>query len=94
MAETKQRLATLPPQTIVFYDDIWMDGAGQFFIPGDALEELSSVSRAPIFSHSETYIGHGMVGGSCIIYPDIGPGTGRPGCRRLPRRQREFRAGR
>jgi PAS domain S-box-containing protein len=67
MAETKQRLASLPPDTIVFYEDIWKDAAGQFFVPGDALEELSSVSRAPIFSHTESYIGYGMLGGSCII---------------------------
>jgi PAS domain S-box-containing protein len=66
MAETKLRLAALPPGTIVFYDDIWMDAAGQIFISRDALEELSSVSRAPIFSYSESYIGYGMVGGSCI----------------------------
>jgi PAS domain S-box-containing protein len=67
MAETKQRLAALPPDTIVFYDDIWKDAAGQIFVPGDALEELSSVSRAPIFSHTESYLGSGMLGGSCII---------------------------
>jgi PAS domain S-box-containing protein len=67
MAETKQRLAALPPDTIVFYDDIWKDAAGQFFVPGDALEELSSVCRAPIFSHTESYLGYGMLGGSCII---------------------------
>jgi PAS domain S-box-containing protein len=67
MAETKQRLAALPPDTIVFYDDIWKDAAGQTFIPGDALEELSSVCRAPIFSHTESYLGYGMMGGSCII---------------------------
>ena len=73
MAETKQRLAALPPDTIVFYDDIWKDAAGQIFVPGDALEELSSVSRAPIFSHTESYLGYGMVGGSCIISRTLAP---------------------
>jgi PAS domain S-box-containing protein len=67
MAETKQGLATLPPNTIVFYDDVWMDASGQIFTSRDALEELSSVSPAPIFSYSESYIGYGMVGGSCIV---------------------------
>ena len=73
MAETKQRLAALPPDTIVFYDDIWKDAAGQIFVPGDALEELSLVSRAPIFSHTESYIGYGMMGGSCIISRKLAP---------------------
>jgi PAS domain S-box-containing protein len=66
MDETKQHLAALPPHTIVFYDDIWMDASGQIFIPRDALEELKSVSSAPIFSYSDSYLGFGMVGGSCI----------------------------
>jgi len=66
MDETKQRLAALPPNSIVFYDDIWTDAAGQIFVPRDALEELSSASRAPIFSYSDSYIGYGMAGGACI----------------------------
>ena len=66
MAELKQRLAALPPDTIVFYDDIWVDASGQIFMPRDAIEELSAVSRAPIFSYADTYIGYGMAGGSCI----------------------------
>ena len=40
---------------------------GRYSSLGDALEELSSVSRAPIFSHTESYIGYGMLGGSCIV---------------------------
>jgi len=73
MAETKERLASLPPDTIVFYEDIWKDAAGQVFVPSDALEELSLVSRAPIFSHSESYIGSGMLGGSCIFSRKLAP---------------------
>ncbi|MGA2786279.1 MAG: PAS domain-containing protein [Verrucomicrobiota bacterium] len=76
MAETRQRLAALPPNTIVFYDDIWVDGSGQIFMPRDALEELSSVSSAPIFSYAETYIGSGMAGGSCIFYRTLATETG------------------
>jgi len=33
MAETKQRLASLPPDTIVFYEDIWKDAAGRYSSP-------------------------------------------------------------
>ena len=75
MAETRQRLATLPPQTIVFYDGIWIDGAGQLFTTRDALEQLSSVSQAPIFSVSDTFIGCGTVGGSCHVYSVLGRET-------------------
>jgi PAS domain S-box-containing protein len=72
MAETKQYLSTLPPQTIVFYNGIWIDGAGQLFTTRDALEQLSSVSHAPIFSGSDTFIGRGTVGGSCHVYSILG----------------------
>jgi PAS domain S-box-containing protein len=71
MAETRQHLATLPPNTIVFYDDIWVDGSGQIFMPRDALDELNSVSSTPIFSYADAYIGFGMAGGSCIIYRSL-----------------------
>jgi PAS domain S-box-containing protein len=69
--ETRQRLAALPPQTIVFYDGIWVDPAGQVFTTPEALEEIRS-SPAPIFSCAETHIGHGAVGGSCRVYQTIG----------------------
>jgi len=70
--ETRARLATLPPHTIVFYNGIWMDAAGQVFDTPDALEKISAVSAAPIFSCADTHIGHGTVGGSCRVYGLMG----------------------
>jgi two-component system, cell cycle sensor histidine kinase and response regulator CckA len=72
MAETQQRLSALPPQTIVFYTGIWVDGAGQVFTTPEALETIRPFSRAPIFSCADTHIGHGTVGGSCRIYQVMG----------------------
>jgi len=66
MAETKRRLLELPPETIVFYDDVRTDGAGPVLLPWIAVEELTSVSTAPIFSYSWFYVGNGVVGGVCI----------------------------
>ncbi len=66
MADTKHRLAELPPETIVFYDDIRTDGSGPVMLPWAAAEELSSVSTAPMFSYSRFYVGNGIVGGMCI----------------------------
>ncbi len=47
-------------------------GAGQFFTTRDALEELSRLSKSPIFSYSDTFIGHGTVGGFCHTYALLG----------------------
>jgi two-component system, cell cycle sensor histidine kinase and response regulator CckA len=73
--ETRQRLATLPPQTIAFYNGIWLDAAEQVFTTPDALEEISPCSAAPIFSCADTHLGHGAVGGSCRVYQIIGAET-------------------
>jgi PAS domain S-box-containing protein len=72
LAETRQRLAQLPPGTIVFYNGIWIDGAGQIFTTRDALAKLSPASTVPIFSYSDTFIGQGIVGGCCHVYPLLG----------------------
>jgi two-component system, cell cycle sensor histidine kinase and response regulator CckA len=76
MAETKQRLAGLPPQTIVYYNGIWLDAAGQTYTTPDALDELSPACNAPIFSCADTHIGHGALGGSCRVYYLMGVETG------------------
>ena len=47
MAETRHRLSELPPDTIVFYDDIRTDGSGPVMLPWAAAEELSSFQRRP-----------------------------------------------
>ncbi len=66
LAETKQRVAGLPANTVVFYDDIRTDASGPILFPWTAVEELSSVSKAPIFSYSEFFIGYGAAGGMSI----------------------------
>lgn len=66
MAETKQQLARLPAHTIVFYDDIRVDASGPILPPWTVVEELTSVSRAPVFSYSEFFVGNGVVGGMSL----------------------------
>jgi len=73
--ETRERLATLPPQTIVFYNGIWFDATGQFFTTPEALDKLSPFSSAPIFGCAETHLDHGIVGGSCRVYYVMGMET-------------------
>lgn len=72
MAETKRRVATLPPDAIVFYAAINRDGAGQAFTPARALEELAPVSNRPVFGFPSTYLGHGIVGGPITDVGEIG----------------------
>jgi len=70
--ETKHRLASLPPQTIVIFQSILIEGGYQVLTQRDALAELSSVSRSPLFSFADIFIGFGTIGGHCIVYPELG----------------------
>ena len=63
--ETKKRLATLPPDTIVGYYAIWEDASGEPFDPRAILTELNRVTNSPIFSATDMYLGVGVVGGCC-----------------------------
>jgi signal transduction histidine kinase len=68
LAETKHRVATLPPQTIVFFHSVLIQGGFQVLAQRDALAELSFVTQAPIFSSREICIGFGTVGGNLLVY--------------------------
>ena len=66
LQETLERVAALPPDTIVLYSTILRDGAGQTFAPLDVLHSISRASNAPVFYLYDTGIGHGSVGGRLI----------------------------
>jgi len=63
MEDTQARVASLPPDTIVFYSSIFRDGAGQSFVPREALSLISRASNAPVFGLYDSYMGYGIVGG-------------------------------
>jgi len=63
MEETLARVASLPPDTFVFYASIFQDGAGRHFIPREALQLVSRGANAPVFGLYETFMGYGIVGG-------------------------------
>jgi PAS domain S-box-containing protein len=72
MAQLRQDVAGLPAHTIVIYTSIFGDSAGATYAPRQALSGFSSASSAPIYGTSDTYLGHGLVGGAMITYGDIG----------------------
>ena len=57
---------SLPPQSIIFYSTLFVDGQGHSFVPKTALESIAAQTEAPIFSFYETFMGHGIVGGQLI----------------------------
>jgi diguanylate cyclase (GGDEF)-like protein/putative nucleotidyltransferase with HDIG domain len=69
--ETKNRIAQLPPNTVVLYVSMFSDGAGQGFNPRDVIEVLRETTNAPIYGISDTYLGYGIVGGSLWSISDL-----------------------
>jgi nitrogen-specific signal transduction histidine kinase/GAF domain-containing protein len=69
-AELLRQVAVLPPHAVVLYLTFLRDGRGRLFASGDVLAELARVCNAPIYGISETYLGHGIVGGS-VLSPQL-----------------------
>jgi len=61
-------LSHLPPRTIVLYTTLFQDGAGESFIPHDALERVSAVANAPTYGFLDQYLARGIVGGSLYSF--------------------------
>ena len=83
MAELLKRVANLPDRSIVQYLHMFQDGAGQSFIPGEVAELLAATANAPIYGHSDSYIGRGIVGGRVMSFEIEGKNAARLGLRIL-----------
>lgn len=64
--ELKQKLLTLPKNSVVFYIINFEDKSGKKFFPKDFLEEIAKVSNAPIYSFWSTFLNTGTIGGYMI----------------------------
>ena len=63
LTETKSLLKTLPPNTVVFYAGISVDGEENRYGARDLIPELSRIANSPMFSCLEPFVGYGTVGG-------------------------------
>jgi ABC-type uncharacterized transport system substrate-binding protein len=76
LAETIMAVRALPEDTVVLYLPMFRDGAGVPHVPRDVLTQIAAVSHAPVFGVFETYLGHGIAGGSIASYRAEGRATG------------------
>ena len=83
MEELRGRLSRLPDHTVVLYITMFQDAAGKTFTPRQALEAFAPASRAPIYGFYDTYLGHGIVGGSMMAFEQIGRKAAQLGIRIL-----------
>jgi PAS domain S-box-containing protein len=77
------RVANLPLNTITLYLSLFRDGAGNDFIPRDALGQVSQAAKSPVYGLWETLLGHGIVGGHLMSLKAQGSLAGELGRRVL-----------
>ena len=65
-AEILTRVATLPPQSAVYFLTFGTDGKGGVFAEDRVLAEIHAATNAPLFGALSPGIGHGIVGGSVM----------------------------
>jgi signal transduction histidine kinase len=61
--EILKELASMPPHSAVFFEQLAVDGAGAVYGDKDPLDRIYEVANAPIFSLDETYFNGEIVGG-------------------------------
>jgi len=73
MAELQERLRHLPSRSIVLYISFFKDALGRRFLNAtEALPLITAASSAPVFGISDTYLGHGVVGGFVVSAEEQG----------------------
>jgi signal transduction histidine kinase/ABC-type uncharacterized transport system substrate-binding protein len=73
MPQLLERLRRLPRHSIVLYTTFFRDAAGIRFVNATyALPLVAQTANAPVFGMSDTYIGHGIVGGYVMSFEEQG----------------------
>jgi PAS domain S-box-containing protein len=83
MEELRGELSRLADHTVVLYLTMFQDAAGKTFTSRQALNAFAPASRAPIYGCYDTYVGHGIVGGSMVPFEEIGRKAAQLGIRIL-----------
>jgi signal transduction histidine kinase len=69
-ADMVKRVEALPPRSAVYFFLLAIDAAGVPHEEQKALTRLNAVSKSPIFSFSDSFLGHGIVGGPLLSVQD------------------------
>lgn len=61
--ELERRVAALPPDSIIYYVNMSLDGAQRRFEGTTALDRIAAVANVPIYIQSQANLGRGALGG-------------------------------
>ena len=83
MDELVKTVSRLPAQSVVYYLTVFADGAGNAFVPHQALSRIAKVANAPVYVSVDQYVGLGAVGGNVYSVETHGEQAARIGVRIL-----------
>ena len=63
MKDLLTAMARVPTRSVILYLTLFRDGAGQTFVPHEAVSRISAAARAPVYVFVDQYLGLGPVGG-------------------------------
>ena len=76
LAELRQAVSALPPQTAILFSRMFRDGAGQAVISTQAGQSIAQWANAPVYVMTDTPLGTGAVGGSVASVEAFGKRAG------------------
>src|SRR5262249_1155090 len=76
LAELRQAVSALPPQSAILFSRMFRDGTGQAVISTQAAERIAQWANAPMYVMTDTPIGTGAVGGAVASVEAFGKGAG------------------
>ncbi|MBW9115486.1 sensor histidine kinase [Rhizobium cauense] len=74
--EFVDRAARVPADSIILALTVFKDRDGRNFIPREALRQIAMTANAPVYGPYETYLDHGVVGGSTVTFDALGQTVG------------------
>lgn len=83
MAQLLDAVARLPRDSTVLFVSLLRDGAGRLFTNPEAVSLIARASNVPVYSWSETHLGHGIVGGRLASFEAQGARAAELGLRVL-----------
>jgi signal transduction histidine kinase len=72
IARLLEEVAVLPKDSIVLFVSLLRDQAGRMFTDPEAVSLIARASSVPVYSWSETHLGHGIVGGRLASFETQG----------------------
>ena len=83
MTQMLDSVANLPKDSMVLFVSLLRDGAGRLFTNPEAISLIAGASNVPVYSWSETHLGHGIVGGRLASFEAQGARAAELGLRVL-----------